>query len=59
MEDVKNRSFSDSPCTLNLSYSSSSFEWSDCSIVVEVADDVDEGPSGIGVEWYLYEPEAL
>ena len=56
MEDIENSSFSDSPCTLDLSCSSSSFEWSDCSDGA-AAGGVDKGLSGAAVEPYMYEPE--
>lgn len=57
MEDIENCSFSDSSCTLDLSCSSSSFEWSDCSDGATVAGGADEGPSEAAVEPYMYEPE--
>ena len=57
MEDIENCFFSNSPCTLALSCSSSSFEWGDCSDYVAVAGGVDEGLSGAAVELYMYEPE--
>ena len=61
MEDIENYcSFSDSPCTLDPSCSSSSFEWSVCSDGTAVAggDYKDEEPSGAAVEPYLYDREA-
>ena len=58
MEDVENRSCNDTPSSLRLSYSSSSFEWSDSSDGTMYAGDVDGRQGSSAVEPYQYEPEA-
>ena len=58
MEDEGNRSSSDTPSSLSLEYSSSSFEWSDYSDGATEADNAGDGRGSAAVEPYQYEPEA-
>ena len=54
MEDVGDCSSSDTPGSLSLSYSSSSFEWSDRS---DSATEADDPHGSAAVEPFQYEPE--
>ena len=56
MEGAETRSSSNSPIALDLSYSSSSFEWSNSSNGTSETSDVDVQPSLATVEPYMYEP---
>ena len=58
MEDGGNRSFSDTHSSLILEYSSSWFEWSDCSDGETEAHDTDDGRGSAAVETRQYEHEA-
>ena len=56
-EDAENRSSNGSPCSLDLSYSSSCFEGSNDSDGTSEVNDAHQGPSGSAVEPYMYEAE--